>query len=145
MLYKRHTRTRRKKSKQSVEQKPWIAIMLGVATSLVTLLLSVFLFALIFKVAALEDGVISPVNQVLRVIAIGIGSIYCVTHSAGRGFWKGAACGTITMFLGHMIYVVIAGAAAGFGVWLSDMLLGLLAGGVSGMIFTPREETAKAS
>nr|MDD6335601.1 YrzE family protein [bacterium] len=121
---------------------PWQAVAMGIVASILCLVVEVLLFAALFKAMSLSDGVIAPVNQALRMVAMAVGAMLCAKRSEKMGIWLATGCGAGAMLMTHLLYMMIAGQAAPIGIWLSDALLGAATGAVMGFIFAPRAAKA---
>ena len=101
-----------------------VQVAKGACVSVVFTLAAVLIFALIIKLFALSSGVITPVNQVIKFVAVFIGCFFCIRPD--RAFFKGLLCGAI---------VAIVAGSISFG-WMNlfDVLFGAAAGGISALI-----------
>ncbi len=113
--------------------RPLLGIIEGVALAAVASVIAILLFALIVKTFGLSDAVIPPVNQVIKVLSILLGSWRAV-KSGARGLIGGLAVGIAYILLGAGIYMMLEGAMSPIGVLLADLALGAAAGAVSGIL-----------
>lgn len=104
----------------------------AIGISIIFTLASVLLFALIIKLFNLDQGVIKPVNQFLKVISIFTGCFFCFRQ--GKGFLKGAFVGILVVLLTFFIFAIIAGSISFTSSFLIELLFGALIGGISGII-----------
>lgn len=104
----------------------------AVGISIIFTLASVLLFALIIKLFNLDQGVIKPVNQFLKVISIFTGCFF--SFRPGKGFLKGAFTGMLVVALTFFIFAIIAGSIGFSAAFFIELLFGALIGGISGVI-----------
>ncbi len=101
----------------------------SVCLSIVFTLAAVLVFALCIKLFSIGSGVIKPVNQAIKYIAIFLGCFFCIRTD--RRILKGAISGLCVTLLTYFIFALIAGAIS-FG-WANvlDFIFGALAGCIS--------------
>ncbi len=104
----------------------------GACIAVIFTLAAVLVFALAIKLFSLPSSVITPVNQVIKFVAVFIGCFFCIRP--GRAFFKGLLCGAIVALVTYFLFAVIAGSIS-FG-WMNllDLLFGAAAGGISALI-----------
>ena len=102
-------------------------------------LAAVIVFALVLSFADVSDGVIRVVNQVIKVAAIFIGVWIMVPCGSENGIRKGALLGIVYMGAGVLLYAVLSGQKLTVMGYLMDVLMGLAAGGLSGMLVSARK------
>ena len=106
----------------------------GILISVGFTVAAVIVFAVIIGLADVPDGVIRIVNQVIKIAAIFLGVRAIVTRGSDDSIRKGALLGLIYMGVGVLIYSLLSGQKMdwlGYGI---DLLMGVAAGGLSGMI-----------
>ena len=104
----------------------------GACIAVIFTLAAVLVFALAIKLFSLPSSVITPVNQVIKFVAVFIGCFFCIRP--GRAFFKGLLCGAIVAFVTYFLFAVIAGSIS-FG-WMNllNLLFGAPAGAISALI-----------
>ena len=100
----------------------------GVITTVAITLVCVLLFALVLSLTDLGDGVIRPVNQFIKLVAVFCGVVISVKGE--KGFLKGLAA-TVLSFL---IFGLIGGGLSFGWAILIDLVCGAIMGGLSGAI-----------
>lgn len=104
----------------------------GAAVSVAVTLAAVVVFAAAVLLCDLKSSVITPVNQVIKVV-----SILCGTLAAAKsvkGWQAGLFVGAAYMALGVILYCAFAGKMLPPAVIAGDMALGCAAGLLSGML-----------
>ena len=107
-------------------------IVRGVVTALLTTLVSVLVFAFILSVTNLSDGVIKPINQIIKVVSVFLGCFLSVRED--KGFVKGGLIGLISAILTLLIFSLLAGGVNSWGSAIIDLVCGFIMGGLSGVI-----------
>ena len=102
-------------------------------------LAAVVVFALVLSFADIGDGVIRVVNQVIKVAAIFIGVLVMVPCGGENSIRRGALLGVVYMGVGVLLYAVLSGQKLTVMGYLMDVLMGLAAGGLSGMLMSARK------
>ena len=92
------------------------------------------MFALIIGLLDVSDGVIRIVNQCIKLGAIFLGVRAVVPRGAENGIRRGALLGLIYMGVGVLLYALLSGQKLTLLGYLIDVLMGVAAGGLSGML-----------
>lgn len=108
----------------------WRGVLVAVAVTVI----AVILFALIIGLTDLNDGVIRIVNQIIKVGAIFLGVRAIVPRGAENGIRRGVLVGLIYMGVGVLLYALLSGQKLTIIGYLIDLLMGVAAGGLSGML-----------
>lgn len=116
------------------------ALWRGLLVSLLATLLMVLVFALIIGLTEPGDGVIRIVNQVMKVAAIFLGVRAIVPRGAENGVRRGALLGLLYMGVGVLAYALLSGQKLSVMGYAIDVLMGLAAGGLSGMLLSSLPE-----
>ena len=110
-----------------------LACMLGMAAALVYLQMS--------------DHLLTVLNQVVKLLAIALGTCAAVPRGGSRGFLTGVEISLLYMALGYAMYVLLGGGSFAVGNMLGEMLLGSAVGAVTGAVranLSPRRSRIKA-
>ena len=102
-------------------------------------LAAVLVFALVLSFLDMSDGVIRVVNQVIKVAAILAGVFVIVPCGSENGIRRGALLGVVYMGAGVLLYALLSGQKLTVMGYLMDVLMGLAAGGLSGMLMSARK------
>lgn len=110
----------------------FIQVFRGVITAVLITLVGVLLFALVLHLTDLGDGVIRPVNQIIKLLSIFFGVFLSVYED--KFFVKGGLIGLLSTLFTFLIFALISGGAVfGWG-FLIDLVFGFLMGSISGLI-----------
>ena len=120
-------RVRRSTGKES-------ALWRGLLLSILVTVVAVIVFALIIGLTDMSDGVIQIVNQIIKVAAIFFGTRAIVPKGAENGIRRGALLGLIYMGVGVLLYALLSSQKLTVMGYLTDVLMGVAAGGLSGMV-----------
>lgn len=116
------------------------SICKGVLTAVVITLLFVLGFALVVQLAGLNNNVITPIMQVVKVICIFVAVAIAIKPAKSKGWLYGALVGLLYMTLTFLIFSLIDGKfSIGLNA-LSDLLFQTLVGLVSGVILRLRNK-----
>ena len=95
-------------------------------------LVCVLIFSFIIGLFSLSAGIVKPVNQVFKIIAIAIGGILFIR--GGRGLIKGAIYGVCAVLVTYLLFAVISSSFAVSWLFALEIVLGAVAGAISGII-----------
>lgn len=111
-----------------------MSVVSGTVVAICLTLVFILLFALLIRFFNIPDGVIFPVNQVIKVVSMFIGAVIFLKKQNNRGFLKGLVLGLCYYILSFIVFSILQGS---FSVTLSnviDLLLTTLMGGIIGII-----------
>ncbi len=106
----------------------------GLAVSVLATAAAVIVFALIISFADMSDGVIQIVNQLIKAAAVFLGVKTIVPRGDENGVRRGALLGLVYMGLGVLVYALLTQQKISWTGYLIDVLMGVAAGGLSGML-----------
>ena len=109
------------------------SLVRGALIALVATAVLVLGFAVLVLLMDLGGSVITPVNQVIKVVSILAGTFAASTGRV-RGWVAGLIVGGAYMLLGIVLYCALAGRMLPIAVMAGDLGLGLAAGLLSGML-----------
>lgn len=95
-------------------------------------LVCVLIFSFIIQLFSIPTGVIKPVNQVFKTIAIAAGGIIFIR--GGRGLLKGAIYGVCAVLVTYLLFALISSSFAVSWLFVLEIALGAVSGGISGII-----------
>ncbi len=114
----------------------------GILISVLTTAVLVIVFALIIALFGMSDGAIRVVNQLIKLLSVALGVRAAVCRGDHRGTMQGALLGLIYMGVGVTLYVLLSGQRMTIVDYVIDLLTGVAAGGLMGMLIGSREPKA---
>lgn len=120
--------------KMKRKQKTGNWLLKGLLVSVAVTVAAVVIFAVIIGLTDLPDSVIRIVNQVIKVGAVFAGVYAAVPKGSDNAIRKGVVIGLVYMGVGVLLYALLSGQQLTVISWLLDILMGIAAGGLSGMI-----------
>lgn len=109
-----------------------LSIVKAVTAAVLFSLVFVLLFTLVIQLFSLPMGVVKPVNQVFKILAIAAGGLIFLRGS--NGLLKGAIYGVIAVVVTYFIFALIACELNISWKFVFEILLGGIAGGISGIM-----------
>lgn len=106
----------------------------GLALSVGVTVAAVLLFAVLIGLTDLSDQAIRVVNQLIKIGAIFLGVRAMVPRGDETGVRRGALLGLAYMGIGVLLYALLSGQKITLTGYLIDLLMGVAAGGLSGMV-----------
>ena len=108
----------------------WRGLLLSIAVTAA----AVVLFAVIIGLMDVNDGVIRIVNQLIKAGAIFVGVRSIVPRGDESGIRRGALLGLLYMGIGVLVYALLTRQQITVWGYVIDVLMGIAAGGLSGML-----------
>ncbi len=107
-------------------------IVKAAASAVIISLAFVLIFTLIIQLFSLPLDAVKPVNQVFKIISIAAGGLIFIRGE--KGLIKGAIYGLAAVLVTYLLYGLISGSLAVSWKFAIEILLGVVAGGISGII-----------
>ena len=121
------------------------SICKGVLCAVIVTLLFILGFALIVQLAGLDNNIISPVMQVVKVVCIFVAVAIAIKPAKSKGWLFGALVGLLYMVLTFLIFSLLDGKfTIGFTA-LSDLLFQTLVGLVSSVLLRLRNKDVEVA
>lgn len=114
----------------------WLRILKGLGAALAVTVAGVAVFALTMQWLRPAEGVVRIINQVLKLLSIGVGVYIAVGRGCEGGLIKGALVGLLYMAVGVGVYALLSGQGAPTSAYLADLGMGVAGGGIVGMILS---------
>ena len=111
-----------------------IAIFSGVMVSVATTLVLILLFALLIRVLSIPDGVIFPINQVIKVVSLFLGCLVINKRIHKNGILNGILLGLLYFVLSFVLFAILQGSISWVFSNFFDLVLTSLMGGLVGLI-----------
>lgn len=111
-----------------------LTVLKGAIIALVISLLSILAFAFIIKLTGLNDNLIKPINQVIKVLSIFIGCLLAFKKDGEKTLIKGGIIGVLYIILAFVLFSILNGSFDfSAGIFL-DILFGLIVGVICAII-----------
>ncbi len=120
--------------KMKRKQKTVNWLLKGVLTAVAVTLVAVVVFAVVIGLTDISDSVIRIINQVIKVGAVFAGVYAAVPKGSDHAIRHGTVIGLVYMGAGVLLYALLSGQQVTAISWVLDILMGIAAGGLSGMI-----------
>lgn len=112
----------------------WTQVLKGTLIAVSFSLVAILIFALIIKYVGITDNLISPINQVIKVISIFIGTFFALKKDCSKGLAKGLFIGVFYTALAYILFSALSRTFAFNLTLLNDMLFGMIIGAICGII-----------
>ena len=108
-------------------------ILLSTVIAVIVSLGLILIFALLIKWFEWGDGVIAPVNIIIKIISIAV-AVIIATRGGGQALKKGIFVGAGYIILSYIIFSALLGSFALSLENLWDLIFGTVAGGIIGVM-----------
>lgn len=111
-----------------------LSVLSGTIIAICITLILILAFAMLIRFCNINDNWIFPVNQIIKIISLFVGTIVILKKDPNKGFFKGLILGFVYFVLAFITFGILQG---GFSWNLSnlyDLLLTTLIGGIIGLI-----------
>lgn len=115
-------------------KKVWVQYVKGATVALIVSLVGILLFALLLKFVSISEGVIGPVNQVIKAISILVGTKVALKRTTNLGWLKGAILGLFYTLLAYLIFSFLSSSIVFDTTTLIDVMFGMVMGAICGII-----------
>ena len=109
-------------------------ILRGILVSIAATALLVVVFALTLSFVNLSDSVVHAVNQLIKLAAVYAGVHTAVHPGDKQGLIRGVIVGAVYMAAGVAVYALLTAQHITFSAWAADVLMGIAAGGIMGLL-----------
>lgn len=111
-----------------------LQILKGSITSVSITLVLILLFALLIRFVNINEGVIMPVNQFIKIVSIFLGVYSALKFHKEKGWVKGMLIGAIYSVLAFVVFSILSSQLSFSMSTLLDILFSGIIGGLSGVI-----------
>lgn len=111
-----------------------LQILKGSITSVSITLVLILLFALLIRFVNINEGVIMPVNQFIKIVSIFLGVYSALKFHKEKGWVKGMLIGAIYSVLSFVVFSILSSQLSFSMSTLLDILFSGIIGGLSGVI-----------
>ena len=111
-----------------------LALARGLAAAVGLTLVLMAIVAALAVWARLSDGLITALNQVMKLASILLGATVAIGRGGERGFFTGMALAILYMALGYACYVLLGGSGFVASEMLGEILIGAAIGAIAGAV-----------
>ena len=105
-------------------------------------LLLILVFAFLLKFTNIPEGIISPINQVIKGISVFTGVFLGISNVRRKGFLGGLVIGATYSLMAFCVFSLLAGYFVFDLTFVTDMLFGAIIGAVCGIICVNLKKSA---
>lgn len=121
------------KKSNSVANHLMIIVKSSFAAVIVTLLFFI-IFSIVMKVGNLDENVIPPTSQAIRIISIALGGVLAARASHSKGWLKGAMTGVMYIIWAFLISALFGHRVSLNKIVISDIAMSFIVGAIGGII-----------
>ena len=111
-----------------------LKLLNGTTIAVCLTLILILLFALLIRFTGINDRVIFPVNQVIKIVSIFIGALIAMKGVKEKGLLKGIIIGFAYYVISYLTFSILQGSFAVNLSNLYDLVLTTIMGGLIGLI-----------
>lgn len=112
----------------------FVSLLKGSLIALCTSLIGILIFAFILKFTNISDGVIGPVNQVIKGASVLLGVFIGLKKKKDMGLVSGLLIGLIYTMVAFVVFSILDGGFHFDRTLLNDVLFGGIMGSICGII-----------
>ena len=111
-----------------------LSVTKGVFVGLAAALVGILLFAFVLRFSSVSDRIITPVNQVIKGVAIFFGVFFGLGKQKSKGLLKGFLIGFMFVVVAFLVFSILDGAFVFDKTLCTDLLFGSIIGSICGII-----------
>ena len=110
----------------------FFSVLKSVGTALLISLLASMLFAVVLRASSGGEKIIYPVNQIVKVVSVLVGTLLFVRGE--KGWLKGGGVGLLFTALSYLAFAALGGDFSLTWLIFVELFFALMAGGIGGII-----------
>ena len=111
----------------------WLNILKGSLMALSFCLIGILIFAFMLRMFTISDNIIKPVNQVIKILSILLGTFFGLKKEKSMGLISGMLIGILFTVISYICFSLLDGNFS-FGISvLNDCLFSSIVGGICGI------------
>ena len=122
-----------------------LSILKGLLVAIMTTLLLMAAVAALSVWLRLSDGLLTALNQAMKLLSLLLGTLAAVGRGGHRGFITGMTLALLYMALGYAGYVGLGGSAWNTGEMLGELLIGAALGALIGAVISNLPQRRKTA
>ena len=121
--------------KSLVKRNDIITILKGSISAICFSLIAVLIFAFVIRTLGVNDSLIMPINQVIKIFSIFFGVAFGLKCNSMHGLVRGAIIGALYTIIAYLTFSILS-ASFSFGLGtVYDLIFGLIIGAICGVIY----------
>jgi len=113
----------------------FLQVLKGVLIALSVSLIGILLFALILKFCNLNDSSIKVINQIIKIVSILLGVMFCLKKDKSKGLIKGAVLGAFYTLASYFLFSILVASFSFSASIIYDLIFSSIVGLICGVIF----------
>ena len=122
------------KTQRLKNNKILFAVLMGSLFAVIVSLVGILFFAFVIKLFGLTDGVLKPVNQVIKGISIMLGCLFALKKYRENGLVVGLCVGLLYTLIAFVVFSLLNGSFGFDKTLLTDIVFGGIMGAICGVI-----------
>ncbi len=122
-----------------------LALLKGLLVAVATTLVMMAVVAALAVWLRMSDGLLTALNQVMKLASILLGTLAAVGRGGHRGFVTGMTLALLYMALGYAGYVLLGGSAWSAAGMLGELLIGAALGAMIGAVISNLPQRQRAA
>ena len=110
------------------------SLVLGLAGSILLTLLCMLLLAAALVLLHIPDGLLTALNQIIKIIAVLLGTCIAVPRGGEKGLVTGTVLALFYSVLGYVLFISLGGGSFQMRCLLGEILLAWAAGAATGTV-----------
>ncbi len=111
-----------------------VNLIKGTLIALSFSLIGILIFAFILKFTNISEGVITPINQVIKGVSIFLGVFLALKKQREMGLVSGLLIGLLYTIFAFLVFSILSGHFAFDMTLVHDLIFGTIIGGICGII-----------
>lgn len=128
-----------KTKKLKVNSNLFLNVLKGAIIAVSFSLVFILIFALLIKLFNISDSVITPVNQVLKIISIFLGCLFALKKFPQKGLITGALIGIVYTVLAFLVFSALGRTFSLSLSFLNDLAFALIIGALCGIFLVNKK------
>lgn len=112
----------------------FLSLLKGALMALSISLIAICIFAFVLRFIDISSDFIKPINQVIKIVSILIGTLYGLKGIKDMGLIRGFSIGIVYVILSFIVFSILNGGFSIDSSIVNDLIFGGVAGAISGII-----------
>lgn len=112
----------------------FVCLLKGSLMALSISLIAICIFAFVLRFCDIKEEAIKPINQVIKIFSIIVGSFYGLKKCKEMGLITGLFIGLVYTMLAFVVFSILNGGFCFERTLINDLIFGSISGAISGII-----------